>query len=100
MALALPSLGETALDVVQVGRKFEPTVAALDLWHLPSSHRQGPTFLNIARVLDTPQAVALVLPRKVTLHVRDDAGRADWDWPLRLDAAAGGKSLRVKVVGD
>jgi dienelactone hydrolase len=79
---------------------FEPAVTALDLWHLPPTYRQGPMFLNAARVLDHPQAVALALPRKVTLHVKDAASRADWDWPVRLQQASGGNSLTVKVVGD
>ncbi|MGH7169933.1 MAG: alpha/beta hydrolase family protein, partial [Gemmataceae bacterium] len=38
---------------------FEPDVARLDLWHPSPSHRQGPIFLNVLRVLDMSQAVAL-----------------------------------------
>ena len=34
---------------------FEPDVARLDLWHLPASHKEGPTFLNVRKYLDTPQ---------------------------------------------
>jgi hypothetical protein len=79
---------------------FEPAVSAFDLWHLPPSHRDGPTFLNVLRVLDMPQAVATAGPRKVTLHVRDERDRAAWEWPLRLQQAAGGDELRVKVVGE
>jgi dienelactone hydrolase len=79
---------------------FEPTVAALDLWHLPPTHRDGPTFLNVLRVLDTPQAVALAAPRKVTLHVRREADRAAWDWPVGLQRRLGGDGLAVKVVGE
>ena len=43
---------------------FEPDVVRLDLWHPPASHRQGPIFLNVLRILDMPQAVALAAPRK------------------------------------
>jgi hypothetical protein len=79
---------------------FEPTVSAFDLWHLPSTHNEAPTFLNVLKVLDVPQAVALALPRKVTLHMKDESDRAVWDWPLRLQTALGGEAFRVKVVGE
>jgi hypothetical protein len=79
---------------------FEPSVAAFDLWHLPSSHHDGPVFLNVLRVLDTPQAVALAAPRKLTLHVRTEADRAAWEWPLGLQKSLGETGLTVKVVGD
>ena len=79
---------------------FEPGVKAFDLWHLPPTHKQGPIFLNVLKYLDAPQAVALAFPRPVTLHVKAAAGRADWDGPFRLDQAAGGKSLTLKVVGE
>jgi hypothetical protein len=79
---------------------FEPKVAAFDLWHLPESHRTGPIFLNVLRVMDAPQAVALAAPRKVTLHVKGDADRAAWAWPLRLQKAFGTGGLTVKVAGE
>jgi hypothetical protein len=75
---------------------FEPTVSQLDLWHLPPSHMTGPTFLNVLKYLDAPQAVALAAPRKVTLHVTAEADRAAWDWPVKAGAA----NLTVKVVGE
>jgi dienelactone hydrolase len=77
---------------------FESAVSAFDLWHLPPSHHDGPTFLNVLRVLDTPQAVALASPRTVTLHLKAEADRAAWEWPLRLQKATGG-GLVLKVVG-
>jgi dienelactone hydrolase len=79
---------------------FEPKVAAFDLWHLPPSHQTGPILLNVLRVLDTPQAVALAAPRKVTLHVKAEADHAAWEWPLRLQKALGAEGLTVKVVGE
>jgi len=42
---------------------FEPDIARLDLWHLPSSHRDGPVFLNVQRYMDIPQAVAMAAER-------------------------------------
>jgi len=44
---------------------FEPAVERLDLWHLPATHREGPTFLNVRRVLDMPQAVAMASERRI-----------------------------------
>ena len=38
---------------------FEPNIERLDLHQLPTSHRNGPIFLNVRRILDMPQAVAL-----------------------------------------
>jgi hypothetical protein len=97
--LTLQGEGDAA-GIALYAALFEPAVAKLDLWHLPPSHETGPTFLNVLRHLDTPQAVALALPRKVTLHVKADADRAAWDWPARLQKAVGGDALTVKVVGE
>jgi dienelactone hydrolase len=74
---------------------FEPDVSRLDLFDLPPSHRQGPTFLNVRRILDTPQAVALAFPREIRLHVKDAEQAQTWDWPLRLQKALGPEHLRI-----
>jgi dienelactone hydrolase len=79
---------------------YEPDVARLDLWHLPPSHREGPTFLNVRKYLDTPQALALAVPRPIKLYVKDaDAAKA-WTWPLELQKALGSESIQVRVVGE
>jgi hypothetical protein len=77
---------------------FEPDVARLDLWELPSSHRQGPTFLNVRRILDTPQAVALAFPRQVFVYPRTVEEARDWDWPLALQKTLGQEYLKVRTV--
>jgi ABC-type antimicrobial peptide transport system permease subunit len=79
---------------------FEPGVSALDLWDLPSSHRQGPVLLNVLHHLDLPQAVALVAPRKVTIRAAGETDRAVWEWPIQLQKALGGNGLAVHVVGE
>jgi hypothetical protein len=79
---------------------FEPEVARIDLWHPPVSHREGPTFLNVRRILDMPQAVALAFPRPVRLYVKDDAEAAAWEWPLTLQKSLGQDYLRVRRVGE
>jgi cephalosporin-C deacetylase-like acetyl esterase len=78
---------------------FEPNVSQVVLTRLPTSHRQGPTFLNVRRVLDTPQAVALMFPRKVILYQKDPADKA-WDWPLQLERLLGDSSLKIRKVAD
>lgn len=50
---------------------FEPRVERFDLHGLPPSHREGPHFLGVQRVLDMPHGVALALPRKVMLYGAD-----------------------------
>jgi len=97
--LSLQGEGEAA-GVALYAALFEPSVASLDLWHLPSSHHRGPALLNVLKYLDTPQAVALAFPQKVTLHVRTPADRTAWDWPARLDRMTGGDHLTIKVVGE
>jgi dienelactone hydrolase len=79
---------------------YEPEVARLDLWHLPPSHREGPIFLNVRRYLDTPQALAMVVPRPVKLYVKDDAEAKAFSWALDLRKAHGTESIQVRVVGE
>jgi hypothetical protein len=53
--------------IVLYASLFESDIARVDLWHLPSSHREGPMFLNVLRFMDIPQAVAIAAERT---HVR------------------------------
>lgn len=56
---------------------LEPRIRSLDLTRVPSSHHEGVCLMNVLKVLDIPQAVALVFPRRVTL--RDvDPGAFSW----------------------
>jgi hypothetical protein len=97
--LGLQGKGEMA-GVVLYAALFEPAVARLDLWHLPASHRQGPIFLNVRRILDLPQALALFFPRPIYLYVKDEAEAGAWDWPIRLQQALGQEYLKIHRVGD
>jgi dienelactone hydrolase len=73
---------EMALISVYAGL-FEPEVKRFDLHALPASHREGVALLNVLRVLDVPQAVSLLLPRRVFLHgVRE----ADFAWAKQAAA--------------
>jgi hypothetical protein len=79
---------------------FEPEVSRFLLHALPLSHARGPTFLNVRRALDTPQAVALAFPRRIQLQVRDLAEAAHWEWPLRLQRSLGQEWLKIRSGGD
>jgi dienelactone hydrolase len=79
---------------------FEPDVARLDLWDLPTTHKVGPIFLNVRKYLDVPQALALASPKPIRLYVRSAEGAKAWDWPMQLQQALGQKSLQIRVVGD
>jgi hypothetical protein len=86
--------------IVLYSALFEPDVARLDLWHLPSSHRQGPTFLSVLRYLDIPQAVALAFPRTIHIYTKEGASGSSWKWPLQLQDLLGAEYLKVHRVGE
>ncbi|REJ87400.1 MAG: acetylxylan esterase [Planctomycetota bacterium] len=74
---------------------FEPEVARLDLWSLPATHRDGPTFLNVMRFLDIPQAVALAGERsRIRIY---DADASAWRYPLDTAAQLGWPEKQVVV---
>jgi len=78
---------------------FEADVARFDLWNLPGSHAEGPTFLNVRTILDMPQALALLAPRKVLLYVEKKEDLTAWDWPMQLQERLGIKFVQPRVVG-
>jgi hypothetical protein len=84
--------------VVLYASLFEPDIARLDLWNPPASHRIGPTFFNVRRFLDMPQAVALAQPRKVMIYVKDDDEAKAWSWPLDLQKSLGVETLKIRKV--
>ena len=90
----------TAAGLALYAALFEPDVASVDLWYLPSSHREEPIFLNVLRVLDVPQALALLAPRPVVLHLAQAADQDHWRWTLNWQKAMGQSFLRVQVVGE
>jgi cephalosporin-C deacetylase-like acetyl esterase len=46
---------------------FEPGIEKVVVVDPPKSHRDGPIFLNVLRVLDIPEALGLLAPRRLTL---------------------------------
>jgi hypothetical protein len=57
---------------------FEPRIKRLDLYDLPTSHRDGPILFNVERILDLPQAVALAAENTQVILYRpgEEAERA------------------------
>lgn len=49
---------------------FEPRIKRLDLYDLPTTHRDGPIMFNVERILDLPQAVALVAEKSQVILYR------------------------------
>jgi dienelactone hydrolase len=53
---------------------FEPAITEVVIVDPPVSHRDGPIFLNVMRVLDIPEALGLLAPRPLTLiNAKDKA---------------------------
>jgi dienelactone hydrolase len=70
---------------------FEPDIKRLDLYELPHTHRDGPYYLNVRRILDLPTTVALA--GEHTSVVLYDPDPTAWQYPravataLKWDAA-------------
>ena len=54
---------------------FEPKIKHVVIINPPKSHKEGPTFLNVLRVLDIPEALGLLAPdvRLTLINARDQA---------------------------
>jgi dienelactone hydrolase len=65
---------------------FERGIGHLDLAGLPSSHMEGPDYLNVLRILDLPEAVALALERS---SVSLEGPAADWAYPAAVRSRLG-----------
>jgi len=67
-----------------------PFVARLELTRPTPTHRNGPALLGILRLLDVPQALALLEPREVVLRgVKAD----DWPWLQTWQRQTGNRTL-------
>ncbi len=81
--------------IVLYASLFEPDIVRLDLWHLSPSHREGPTFLNVLRYLDVPQAVAMAAERsRIRLYQKDDSG---WQFPRAVAGKFGWPEEQFQV---
>lgn len=61
---------------------FEPGLSELQLESLPVTHREGPVFLNVRKIIDLPQAVAMALTHSRIVLMGTEAEA--WSWPQAL----------------
>jgi hypothetical protein len=81
--------------IVLYASLFEPDITRLDLWHLSNTHREGPTFLNVLRYLDIPQAIAMVAERsQIRLYQEDNSG---WRFPQAVAEKLGWPDDRIQM---
>lgn len=74
---------------------FEPNIQRLDLHQLPASHRQGPVFFNVLRILDTPQAVAMAATHsQVRLYQDEPTG---WEYPQQVAKTLGWDEKQIQI---
>jgi dienelactone hydrolase len=95
--LPLVLQGEEAMGVnVLYAGLFVPDVAHFELRDLPGSHmKEAPDYLNVLRILDLPQAVALAADRAPTRLEADDA--ATWAFPVQTARSLGGEVSQFKL---
>jgi len=92
--------GEDAGNALYAAILAHGVVDELVLEDLPTSHREGPILLNVAKVLDMPQAVALAASKVKSVHliVKTEKDKAAWAWPAELQRMTGETSLRITVM--
>jgi dienelactone hydrolase len=84
LPLWIEASGNLGVDALYASL-FESDVAGLDLRNLPSSHQNGPDYLNVLRILNIPQAAAMAAENSmVRLQPVNTNG---WDF-LRAMAAS------------
>jgi dienelactone hydrolase len=67
---------------------FEPSIKEVIVIDPPKSHKEGPYFLNVMRVLDIPEALGLLAPTPLTIIGGDDKAFARTAEIYRLAGAA------------
>jgi dienelactone hydrolase len=84
--ITLSGRKELGVDVLYAAL-FEKDIYALELSETPLSHRAGPDYLNVLRVLDLPQAVAMAAEHTRVRLTQPESG--DWKYPAAVRAALG-----------
>ena len=74
---------------------FTPEVARLDLHELPTSHRDGPYFLNVTRFLDIPQALAMAAERSRVALYSDNP--REWEYPQQVGRVLGWSEKQLQI---
>lgn len=88
--------GECDMAVVALyAGLFEPGIARMDLWHLPRTHQEGPDLLNVLKILDLPEAVALAAEKSKTRIYQKEPG--GWEFPAAVGKKLGWDSQQIQV---
>ena len=75
---------------------YEPRIAELTVTNLSESHRDGPIFLNVLRILDTPQTVAMVAENSnVVLRQGDES---PWRYAKEVSTNRGWSQDRLRIL--
>jgi hypothetical protein len=92
--LSVEASHDLALDALYASL-FETGIAALELRRVPASHRDGPDYLNVMRVLDMPQAMAMAAERsQIRLFETDPNG---WDYTVAVAQRLGWNEKRFAI---
>ena len=92
--IELHASGNQAVNTLYAAATSEG-IDRLVLSRLPASHRDGPDYLNVLRVLDIPQTVAIAADKcQVTLT---DTDATKWTFPLAVAKQLGWGSERLMV---
>ena len=75
---------------------FIPEVTRLDLHALPTTHRDGPTYLNVLRHLDLPQAAALAAERSTVAIYSENSEPWSYGGTLSKNLQWGEKRLQLR----
>jgi dienelactone hydrolase len=94
--LELSALRQMAVDVTYASL-FETGIDRLHLTSPAASHRSGPDYLNVLRVLDVPQAVAMAMERSTVLIFSEETNA--WDFPAGVANRLGWGKERFALEG-
>ena len=72
---------------------FAPQIEALELTDLPTSHHQGPIFLNVLKSLDMPQALAMSAEHTSIILKGEGSTSAAWDFAIKTSETLGWNSI-------
>ena len=73
---------------------FEPSIKEIVVIDPPWSHKDGPHFLGVLRVLDIPDALGMLAPRKLTIVGAKDNKAFDKTAEIYKRAGAADKFIR------
>ena len=92
--VSLSGTGDAAVAALYASL-FTSEIAGIELADVPASHREGPDLLNVLRVLDVPQTVALAAER-CPVVLRTDQPEA-WSHPQSVAEKLGWGAERVQI---